>query len=522
MLVIPQGRVNILHGIPWTNDYKHVRLFEDNPVAKTEQYNYMLRHVKHTFTDFSYIREQNVIRVPINAEQLYDCNYIMYQNRGFGNKWFYAFITGAPKYVNNESSEISFEIDEFNTWFYDLGGISPCYVEREHVKDDTIGLHTVDEGLGTGNMIIQSVWNRYWKDNALSPATEDKGFIATVQVKPSLLGAFVGDDPVVYEEYQLAPLTYKVDPISNVAGLINEIRLDSITGYEFGKAYMIPKEFESGETTLDNMQTHGIQRPTSFYYNQAVRSTHLPYTPKNNKLLTYPYTKLLVVTSSGNTQEYKWENSGSGIINFRLIMNVMNKPSCSLLPTNYEDENGKSRLKDLPITDFPEIDLGQYSSLNVKNIVNTLASGIGAVTGAVLSNAPVFNPTGAITEGANAITGLLTDKPSSTIATNGDNLMLYARMLGYSFYVMGITGEYAEMIDNYLTRFGYRVNKIKVPELFSRKYWNFVKTKEIEIGAGGYIPADSMKTIQDMFNNGVTFWHTDRVGDFSLNNEIVI
>ena len=83
---------------------------------------------------------------------------------------------------------------------------------------------------------------------------------------------------------------------------------------------------------------------------------------------------------------------------------------------------------------------------------------------------------------------------------------------------MGITGENAQAIDNYLTRFGYKVNVIKVPELTSRKYWNYVKTRECEIG--GNAPAETLKKIQEIFNAGVTLWHIDNVGSFSDDNPI--
>lgn len=49
--------------------------------------------------------------VGINAENLYDCNYIMFQNASFGTKWFYAFITSVA-YENNETSRITMEIDD--------------------------------------------------------------------------------------------------------------------------------------------------------------------------------------------------------------------------------------------------------------------------------------------------------------------------------------------------------------------------------------------------------------------------
>lgn len=56
------------------------------------------------------------MRVEKKAEDLYDCNYLAFQNTSFGSKWFYAFITSV-EYVNNITSEITFEIDVLQTYF---------------------------------------------------------------------------------------------------------------------------------------------------------------------------------------------------------------------------------------------------------------------------------------------------------------------------------------------------------------------------------------------------------------------
>ena len=93
-------------------------------------------------------------------------------------------------------------------------------------------------------------------------------------------------------------------------------------------------------------------------------------------------------------------------------------------------------------------------------------------------------------------------------------------MVGYSFFVMGIHGQNAKIIDDYLTRFGYKVNCIKVPELHSRKRWNYVKCKECEFSAKNNkgVPTGALQRLQDMFNAGITLWHVNDVGNFTGDN----
>ena len=500
MIVTPQSNVRILKSIPWNIDRKHVRLFDgSNP--KQQQYDYMISHQKYAFSDFTYVREQKAIRVPVTLDSLVDCNYLMFQNRGFGNKWFYAFITDR-KFYNSEMSEVSFELDDFNTWFYDCV-VPNCYVEREHVADDTIGAHTLEEDLGTGELVPQETYNRFWDDAPLSEHTWGRGFKLALQLKPSLVGSLLVGDGVEWEESQIVPVTdtFEINDATYLPTIQSFLRNYSHTGYEINKGYMYPIEFEDGAKNVD-VSGNGIKRPNSFRY--YYKETTQAYTPKNNKLLTYPYTKLVVSTHEGKSKEFRWENTITGQVNFKLISVVNNNPSCSLYPTNYLGGTDSVKLCNtdaLTINEFPEVNLGKFDSMKPENFANAfshLASIIGTVS---------------------SLTGLVTNTADKANATTDGNLALKYRHLGYTFQVMAIKAENAQIIDSYLTRFGYKVNTIKVPELYSRRYWNFVKTKEIDIS--GNIPAESAQVINDMFNSGVTFWHINNVGDFSGDNSIV-
>ena len=76
-----------LLNVPLENDYVNTIWFSD----KSLQTNYMKNRIKHSFSNFSYQRKDNVIRVPKHIDELYDCNYVMYKNSAYTDKWFYAF-----------------------------------------------------------------------------------------------------------------------------------------------------------------------------------------------------------------------------------------------------------------------------------------------------------------------------------------------------------------------------------------------------------------------------------------------
>ena len=78
----------------------------------------------------------------------------MFQNTSFGIKWFYAFITNV-EYINNETSEITIEIDVMQTWHFDYT-VNQCFVEREMAATDDIGGNLVPETLNWANMYTRT------------------------------------------------------------------------------------------------------------------------------------------------------------------------------------------------------------------------------------------------------------------------------------------------------------------------------------------------------------------------------
>lgn len=150
MWVEPNGVVRVLTGVPFNVDYENTLYFAN----RTAQANYFISKTKYTFPKVTYQRlERNYMKVQINAESLYDCNYLMYQNTSFGNRWFYAFITGVD-YVANEVTRIEYVIDEIQTWFWDCT-LKQSYVERQHSIQDRIGSSLTDEPFGEMETVIR-------------------------------------------------------------------------------------------------------------------------------------------------------------------------------------------------------------------------------------------------------------------------------------------------------------------------------------------------------------------------------
>ena len=136
MYIQPTTNIKLLKDVPLDNTYTNTIYFGDVNAQTT----YFANKKKYDLNNYTYQRVNNgICLVGIEADRLYDCNYMMFQNTAFGNKWFYAFITSIA-YKNNECSEIHFEIDVLQTWHFNYT-IDHCFVEREHTKTDEIGEH---------------------------------------------------------------------------------------------------------------------------------------------------------------------------------------------------------------------------------------------------------------------------------------------------------------------------------------------------------------------------------------------
>lgn len=156
MYIEPSTNIKLLKNVPLDSTYRNTLYFPPNGVS--QQTNTFMGYTKHNLTEQTYQRvNKGIARVRLKAEDVYDCNYMMFQNTNFGNKWFYAFITSV-EYVNNATCEIRFEIDVMQTWYFDYT-LKECFVEREHSVTDIVGDNLASEPVDLGSIICTDVDN---------------------------------------------------------------------------------------------------------------------------------------------------------------------------------------------------------------------------------------------------------------------------------------------------------------------------------------------------------------------------
>ena len=476
--------------------------------------------------NLSYIRKDGVLRASTTAsgqnqltyEDFLDYNYCMYKNTHYEDKWFYAYISDV-KYINDGCCELSLETDVYQTWMFDLS-FKDSFIEREHVNNDTVGLHTVPENVEMGEY-IENNWDYISEldDYAymLCATTDPDGAMTTYATN---MGGI--------------PYNGKVYYCSSLQGLVNIIN-SYRSGTDYTKniyaVYMIPA------IATVNTQTEayeGSAYPMAYTYEYNKPSTLNGYTPKNNKLLTFPYEYLLVSNNNGQSTVLKWEHFTTAKAGFTLTVIPTIGGDFKLTPDKYEGGNHYEEYAiiggKLPTLSWSQDLFTSWISQNGVNVglgagagVLSIVGGIGALaTGAA---APVG--IGMIGSGIGAIAGSMAqvyqhsmDATSFKGNVNGGSINVAGERNGIYLYRMSIKAEYARMIDDYFTMFGYKVNRIGTPHIHARTYYDYCKT--IDIHLAGDIPENDMIKLRNLFNNGCTFWHyTNYFMNYSVNNSIL-
>lgn len=98
----------------------------------------------------------------------------------------------------------------------------------------------------------------------------------------------------------------------------------------------------------------------------------------------------------------------------------------------------------------------------------------------------------------------------------------FAGTRGFNVQRRSIKEEYAKIIDDYFTRFGYKTNRLKIPNITGRTYWNYIEINSGDELGYGSVPNNFMTIINDIAHKGTTIWHNHtNIGNYNLNNTII-
>lgn len=506
--------------------------------SKQAQFNYFNSLPKIAVDNFTYQRKDGTIRYGANFDDLIGYNYCMYRNDAYSDKWFYAFIS-STEYLNDSVTAISIKTDVWQTWQFDLD-FKRTFVEREHVNNDAIGVNTISEGLELGDYVINSSTtlkpNRTVTDHD-GQAIQGLKYPIFFQVSELVSGISVaytqwsqGYNGVFSGLYYFAVTSYDA-----ARSLIKRYD-DNGKGDAIIALFLAPVEFLQGAKKFGELG-YNIYIPqdtgrvtTLLEATTIARPTTINgYAPKNNKLFTYPFSYIYATNNTGIDTEFRYEDFINAVPKFYMAGALGQGCSVKLCPSSY-----KSRGENVEVFEYgisgAKYPICAWASDYYTNWVTQNAMNMGiSVAQGVLSagvNASYGNYVGAASNLLSSVGGVMAQVNQAKIIpdqakgnTNSSDLLIGWERY-YTLDCMSVRAEVARTIDDYFTMFGYKVNRVKVPNITGRRNWNYVKT--IGCYIAGNIPQGDMQEIKDMFNSGVTLWHNPATfADYSQNNDII-
>lgn len=607
MATVPLSGTNVrlLSGVPFYNDYKDTRWFDN----KDQQTAYFLNRAcpkSMQQVTFQRFEDKTYIAVSAPIDDLRTVNYLMFQNAKTYDKWFYAFVTKL-EYKNSGTTYVHFQLDVLQTWRFDYG-FKPSFVLREHTPlwyaDGTPVRNTVPEQLNYGE-----AYNIVYRHN-FQPFNGMKFLviIANSTLHQSISEDFVSGDivgskmgipqplsyyvvpfypsgkPIYYDSNQSSPISTPEEVFRSLytsPQSVNQIVSAYVTDYTGLKATVTQNAVNNGGVFGDVITFNGADQSVSWelwsdnqtgnvtlYYVKAANSFWplkqqiLPdkYDVLANvgesKLLMYPYTVGILTDYKGNQYEFRLEDITNNYLTILLRggLGTSNKTMFALADYNNIsmgtlEEGTQPHAIDHALIDNEPHDIPvvtDYLASYMQGHKNSLAANRNAiisrgildtmsnVTGLMGSiQSPLGTPTGQANGAVNVVSGAVnavlqlqqqqaqlkdvSNIPPSIAKMGGNIAFDYGNNYeGYNIVFKQIKPEYQKKLSDFWHAYGYKVNELKVPNFHTRNSWNYVQTLNCRILAD--LNNEDLAELKAIFDNGITLWHTDDIGNYDLLN----
>ena len=528
---------------PLESDYRNTLWFP-NREAQTA---YFLGKTIKTYENFQYIKKNNTIVVDGEVDLLYNCNYIMYQNNNFTNKWFYAFIDRI-EWASNSSVRLYVSTDVIQTWFFDITYYD-SYVDRCHSDTDVAGDNIVPEDFSVGNP------GGYQVAGSTDLAPDGIALFATSTYAGESRTGSVNSG--IYSGGQNL-VDFHID--NPGVGSILDSYVKNGTATAVIKLQQYPYKLKNGPMVVSFSK-----------YPSSISG----YTPKNNKMLSSAFVTCFM-SMYGQETDFNPVFITDSKVNIKVSAD-QTSGTISAFVENYSDGSIST------ISMFASIPESGWSYNQYKNDYN-LHSGSNAIyvqrsvakrtadyvsagtntAASVLDTAGSIFRTGVSLVGATGVPALGLSKALENIgstarsfgeanqaltalnsfaggydsisqdlaaisenynapATGGmsaSNGYIATGKTAFSYGYKVLPRDIVERCDKFLTVYGYKQSEYRAINLHARASWTYIKTNGLN--ASGNFPDDDMNIIKRAFNNGIFFWvYTATYGNFGQNNAIV-
>ena len=523
------GDLFLLSNVFFNSDYEHVINFSD----PTAQHDYFDEKIIYREGSYTHIKKDESVRVARNIESLYDTNYVMYRNYD-NTRWIYAFITD-KRYINEGATDLTIETDVFQTFMFDYTW-HESFIEREHadrwITAGAPNYSYTDEGLTLGDeyikeyeQLIESTANFYLVISSNQLETPDS------YAAPNMVQFY--PTPLYY--YLLQNDANAAVMLSNEPAIIS-ISLLPFLPFEWATLPAIT--YTDPDTSLnctlykidENMATSKVLGSCQAFAGKTLPQTFAVGVARDynreSKLLCYPYCFNKLTQYQGSELLIKNEYLASQTIEVKMVQNISHDlKSKFFISSGYKGENTgrencliNNTINDLPlVTDYYKNYMQQHKASIMTGYAVAGIGAAGAVAGAALTGGlSIPLAAGVAGQSLTGIAGELAKQQDlkttpDAIRQMGNNIAfdIADNNLNVKIVRMSVSEKIKKMLGDYFAMYGYKCREVKLPNLDTRYYYNFIKV----IGANitGNIEQADMVKLKGIFEKGVTIWH-DRAG----------
>lgn len=567
--------------------------------SRSAQNTFFASKLVYTESNCYYQRSNSgTVKVKGSYSTLYNCDYLSFINSSYENHIFYGYITGVT-YIDDSTTEVSYVIDVIQTWLLDCTAPS-CFIERYHSVSDNIGDNLLDDGLDCGMYQSYSMSDNIVQSDMLvvflstfDLYTWATSSFATKQAAPIQVKNGVYDELCMTAVYCQVGATGSADTGSALSLLLSNIYngTGGVTYDDIVNIYIYPKiglnigaaaviGTQSGSSALLN----NIYRVQGAWYSTvgtgtvpgqevnlpAVPSTVAGITPKNKKLLQYPYTLIHISNNDGSAIDLRYERfTDPAHPKAQVVGCTTGEGKIRLTPKSYLGVTGNNMDFDTSIDSGPyptvsmvgdayliylaqnknrinngynqmminaALPIAGAAANDIKSVTSTYAGGqMGAFSSGAsegMSQSKMFGgmqltKTGLSTafnvfnqiQSLNAQFKDMAVAPATASGISGCGLSFQNGKPDFTVSVKQIDRMHAESIDAYFTMFGYPLRKFAAPlsQINNRPQFSYVKT--VGCIMKGSVPEDAKATIEQLFDAGIRFWSTPaNIGDYTVNN----
>lgn len=560
--------LRLIKSIGFTDSYDDVILFN----STSQQYSYFASLPSKSYAEYSYQRpEAGYVKVSTPYDEIYDYAYLMFKNTSHQNKWWYAFIDSV-EYINEKTTGVRFHIDVMQSYMFNYS-LGESFVVREHSATDKPGDNIIPEHLFYGeyefNEHIQQVTvkpqDTPFGDYLLS-SIGASDMCLVVAYNPAIIdliadGGFKWKEAMYGGVYQgirfvCYPLCQQMGDVSDIIGTLDTFfGTSDILSSGIVNIFLMPIMFipENKANTWFN-KTHSVSYdpPTKFG----------DFSPKNKKLLTYPYVAINAsnMRNPGVDYAYEYFTNRRAVFDYQGTFSA--NPSSICYPVGYKGkdyavEDGVA-MESYPVLPWGQSGFSEWCSNNLFQTAMSIGAAA-ATSGASAYASAMQNPVGAIQatnpgmtrkdamaiarsapDTTKAVTKSYANSRAASASTNSAiraavgeiptaanfpgsvanvnaHDLLFGHWSGAQIFIRrkSISEHYARVIDDYFTRYGYATNEMKTPNLKSRPYFNHIQLKNPHFN-NITCPMDVISDITSVYEKGVTFWRASAtIGDYT-------